>query len=58
MCRSNGSLVTDIWLKQYGSYVDIFGVSCDSFDEETNIAIGRSEGGYRVHIRDARRISE
>ncbi|KAL8277218.1 hypothetical protein RQP46_010391 [Phenoliferia psychrophenolica] len=56
--RSNGSKVTDSWLNGFGEYVDIFGVSCDSFDEETNVKIGRSEGGYRGHIQDARRISE
>ncbi|KAM0748636.1 radical SAM enzyme [Meredithblackwellia eburnea MCA 4105] len=55
---SNGSKVTESWLRTYGKYVDIFGVSCDSFDEETNVKIGRSEGGYKGHVQDARRISE
>lgn len=33
---SNGSLITEKWLKNYGKFLDILAVSCDSFDEETN----------------------
>lgn len=38
---TNGSLVTETWFKEYGKYLDMFGISCDSFDEETNFKIGR-----------------
>ena len=38
---SNGSRITEEWMKEYGADVDILGVSCDSFVEETNIKIGR-----------------
>lgn len=33
---SNGSLITEKWFQNYGQYVDIMAVSCDSFNEETN----------------------
>jgi radical S-adenosyl methionine domain-containing protein 2 len=41
---TNGSKVTERFLAQYGRYIDVLAVSCDSFDEKTNIAIGRGDG--------------
>lgn len=41
---TNGSKVTERFLKQYGSCIDVLAVSCDSFDEQTNIKIGRGDG--------------
>ena len=41
---SNGTKITEKWLQEYGQYVDVLGVSCDSFDEDTNIKIGRGTG--------------
>ncbi|KAK2853337.1 hypothetical protein FQN49_005170 [Arthroderma sp. PD_2] len=41
---TNGSLVKRQFLEQYGQYIDILAVSCDSFDEQTNIDIGRGKG--------------
>jgi radical S-adenosyl methionine domain-containing protein 2 len=41
---TNGSKVTERFLKQYGQYIDVLAVSCDSFNEQTNIAIGRGDG--------------
>ncbi|ESO82480.1 hypothetical protein LOTGIDRAFT_197923 [Lottia gigantea] len=41
---SNGSLIKRSWFQQYGSYLDILAVSCDSFDPETNKLIGRQQG--------------
>jgi len=41
---SNGSLIKSDWMEQYGEYVDILGVSVDSFDPETNALIGRGTG--------------
>ncbi|KAI0809708.1 hypothetical protein GGR55DRAFT_689422 [Xylaria sp. FL0064] len=41
---TNGTKVTRKWMKEHGRWVDVLGVSCDSFDEETNIAIGRGTG--------------
>jgi radical S-adenosyl methionine domain-containing protein 2 len=41
---TNGSLVNEAWFKKYAAYIDIMAVSCDSFNEATNIAIGRGAG--------------
>ncbi|KAK5122575.1 hypothetical protein LTR85_003838 [Meristemomyces frigidus] len=41
---SNGTLIKKSWLEKNGQYVDVLGVSCDSFNEDTNIAIGRGSG--------------
>jgi radical S-adenosyl methionine domain-containing protein 2 len=41
---SNGSLVTREFLDQHGTNIDILAISCDSFDEQTNISIGRGSG--------------
>ena len=41
---TNGSLVDEKFLARFGRYIDILAVSCDSFDEATNIAIGRGSG--------------
>jgi radical S-adenosyl methionine domain-containing protein 2 len=32
---TNGTKVTEKWLTQWGGFVDVMGVSCDSFDERT-----------------------
>ena len=40
---SNGSLITSEWMEEFGRYVDVLGVSVDSFDDATNAAIGRGE---------------
>ncbi|CAH1112729.1 unnamed protein product [Psylliodes chrysocephalus] len=41
---SNGSLIKESWFQKYGEYVDILAISCDSFYEDTNKAIGRGQG--------------
>ncbi|PGH05106.1 hypothetical protein AJ80_08405 [Polytolypa hystricis UAMH7299] len=41
---TNGSKVRRDFLQRYGQYIDIMAVSCDSFDEHTNIEIGRGSG--------------
>lgn len=41
---TNGSKVTEKWLKGHGHNLDILAVSCDSFNEQTNIDIGRGKG--------------
>lgn len=51
---TNGSKVTSEWLSEYGRYLDVMAVSCDSFHEETNIKIGRGEG---THLEMVRRLS-
>ncbi|KAK5102108.1 hypothetical protein LTS08_004569 [Lithohypha guttulata] len=41
---TNGSLVREEWLKTHARNIDILAVSCDSFNEQTNIEIGRGAG--------------
>ncbi|KAF8162408.1 hypothetical protein K438DRAFT_1858551 [Mycena galopus ATCC 62051] len=41
---TNGTLVTEAWMRAHARWVDVLGVSCDSFDEETNVRIGRGTG--------------
>ena len=41
---TNGTLVTKNFIKTYHKYIDVLGVSCDSFNEKTNIKIGRGTG--------------
>lgn len=41
---TNGSLVKESFLRKHGHNIDILAVSCDSFDEATNIKIGRGSG--------------
>ena len=45
---TNGSLVKKDFFEKFGKYIDVFGVSCDSFDKETNIRIGRGKKGQNV----------
>ncbi|KAF4610895.1 hypothetical protein D9613_007028 [Agrocybe pediades] len=40
---NNGSKVTEKWLDTYGKYLDVMAISCDSFDPETNVRIGRKD---------------
>lgn len=41
---TNGSLVKESFFRQCGSKVDLLAVSCDSFNESTNIRISRGSG--------------
>ncbi|KAG8903292.1 Radical S-adenosyl methionine domain-containing protein 2 [Tulasnella sp. 403] len=45
----NGSKVTEKWMEEYGNYLDVMAISCDSFDPETNAIQGRRDkaGGTR-----------
>jgi radical S-adenosyl methionine domain-containing protein 2 len=52
---SNGSKITKTWMDTYGTFVDIIAISCDSFDEATNIRIGRGNGR---HIENLLKISD
>ena len=45
---TNGSLVKKDFFEKFGKYIDVFGVSCDSFVKETNIKIGRGKKGENV----------
>ena len=47
---SNGSLITEKWFREFAEYIDIMAVSCDSFSEDTNKRIGRTQGNRTDHI--------
>ncbi|KAG8681886.1 Radical S-adenosyl methionine domain-containing protein 2, partial [Ceratobasidium sp. 394] len=47
---NNGSKVTEKWLDEYGQYLDIMAISCDTFSVETDLAHGRAEKGKPTHI--------
>lgn len=55
---TNGSKVTASWLAEYGKYIDIMAVSCDSFIEATNVTIGRGTGKHLVKVRQLARMCE
>ncbi|KAK7018335.1 hypothetical protein R3P38DRAFT_2982267 [Favolaschia claudopus] len=41
---TNGTRVREGWMRVNARWIDVLGVSCDSFNEETNIRIGRGTG--------------
>lgn len=43
---TNASLVRPEFMRDFGRYIDILAVSCDSFDEATNVKIGRGKGDH------------
>jgi radical S-adenosyl methionine domain-containing protein 2 len=45
---SNGSKITEKFLCENAAFIDILAISCDSFDLETNIKIGRGKSGENV----------
>ncbi|KAK6537237.1 hypothetical protein TWF694_011434 [Orbilia ellipsospora] len=51
---TNGSLVSDRFLRIYGKYLDIMAVSCDSFSEDVNHEIGRGKGN---HLRAVQKVA-
>ena len=52
---SNGSKITEKWMKEYAEkYVDILATSCDSFDERTNMLIGRGKGAHVKKLEEVR----
>ncbi len=55
---SNGSLIKPYWMELYGEYVDVLGVSIDSFKPEINAAIGRGGNGNNKHLDRALKVRE
>ncbi|KAK2055443.1 radical SAM enzyme [Colletotrichum caudatum] len=47
---SNGSKIQEKFFRDFGRYLDILAISCDSFVRETNDAIGRAEKGRVFRI--------
>ncbi|XP_004644649.1 radical S-adenosyl methionine domain-containing protein 2 [Octodon degus] len=52
---SNGSLIRERWFRDYGEYLDILAVSCDSFDEQVNVLIGRGQG-KKNHVESLQKL--
>ena len=55
---TNGTLVTENFLKTYHKFIDVLGVSCDSFNEETNKKIGRGTGKNVEKLFEISRLCE
>ena len=53
---SNGSLIKNKWFEKYSAYLDILGISCDSFVESVNIKIGRGKGKHIENIFKVRQL--
>ncbi|XP_058691407.1 S-adenosylmethionine-dependent nucleotide dehydratase RSAD2 [Poecile atricapillus] len=54
---SNGSLIRKLWFEKYGEYLDILAISCDSFDEDVNILIGRRQG-KKNHVENLHKLRQ
>ncbi|XP_038595862.1 radical S-adenosyl methionine domain-containing protein 2 [Tachyglossus aculeatus] len=52
---SNGSLIRENWFKCYGEHLDILAISCDSFDEQVNVLIGRGQG-KKNHVENLQKL--
>ncbi|XP_037007706.1 radical S-adenosyl methionine domain-containing protein 2 [Artibeus jamaicensis] len=52
---SNGSLIREKWFMDYGKYLDILAISCDSFNEDVNVLIGRGQGKIN-HVENLRKL--
>ncbi|TEY35473.1 hypothetical protein BOTCAL_0590g00050 [Botryotinia calthae] len=55
---TNGSLVKPQFLATFGKFIDIIAVSCDSFDEATNVKIGRGKGAHLAKFTQLRTICQ
>ena len=53
---SNGSLITDEWLKKMEGIIDWIGLSVDSPDEDDEIVIGRHRSGIN-HLENIRKVA-
>ncbi|NXI46972.1 RSAD2 protein, partial [Galbula dea] len=54
---SNGSLIRERWFQKYGEYLDILAVSCDSFNEDVNVLIGRGQG-KKNHVENLHKLRQ
>jgi radical S-adenosyl methionine domain-containing protein 2 len=55
---SNGSVIRGSWMEKYGRFVDMLGVSCDSFVPATNALIGRGGDANNRHIERLLRVRQ
>ncbi|CAK9029010.1 Radical S-adenosyl methionine domain-containing protein 2 (Inflammatory response gene 6 protein) (Viperin) (Virus inhibitory protein [Durusdinium trenchii] len=51
---SNGSHITAKWMEEFGYFLDILAISCDSFHEATNVLIGRGRGEHVKQLESIR----
>lgn len=55
---NNGSKVTEKWLDTFGQHLDVMALSCDSFNPEINILLGRAENGSGAHVSRVFQVAE
>lgn len=49
---TNGSKLTERFMADAARYIEIIAVSCDSFDEQVNIRIGRGKGAHLAQVQE------
>lgn len=55
---SNGSLIDEEWVKEYRNYIDILGISCDSFQKDSLTQMGRVDFRKgKDHLSNIRKIA-
>lgn len=47
---SNASMIDEGFLQDYGQYIDILAISCDSFDDATNKRIGKCLNVFKIFL--------
>ncbi|XP_006980995.2 S-adenosylmethionine-dependent nucleotide dehydratase RSAD2 [Peromyscus maniculatus bairdii] len=52
---SNGSVIRERWFRDYGYFLDILAISCDSFNEDVNVLIGRGQG-KKNHVENLQKL--
>lgn len=56
---SNGSLIDRSWMEEFGPYLDILAISCDSFDAEVLRSFGRcTKSGKTDHISQTKQVRD
>ena len=55
---SNGYMITPKWMNSYGKFVDVLGVSVDSFNSATNAAIGRGGNANNKHAERVLKVQD
>merc|ERR1719335_115179 len=56
---SNGSLIDRKWMENFGPYLDILAVSCDSFDSDVLRSMGRcTRSGKTDHIEQTKKVRD
>ncbi|KKA18497.1 hypothetical protein T310_7557, partial [Rasamsonia emersonii CBS 393.64] len=53
---TNGSKLTERFMAKAAKHIDIIAVSCDSFDEQVNIQIGRGQGSHLAQVQEVARL--